>query len=62
MRDLAPGIFRQRLLVEGYFTARIDRDAVERYLTGIASALELRTYGAPIVHDHHCSCMRRSTA
>ena len=27
MRDLAPGIFRQRLLVEGYFTARIDRDA-----------------------------------
>ena len=51
MRDLAPGIFRQRLLVEGYFTARIDRDAVERYLTGIASALELRTYGAPIVHD-----------
>jgi S-adenosylmethionine decarboxylase len=51
MRDLAPGIFRQRLLIEGYFTAQVDRSAVERYLTGLASALELRTYGPAIVHD-----------
>jgi S-adenosylmethionine decarboxylase len=51
MRDLAPDILRQRLLIEGYFTRRVDRDAVEGYLVGIASALELRTYGAPIVHD-----------
>jgi len=51
MRDLAPGILRQRLLVEGYFSAPVDRAAVEGYLTGIAAALDLRTYGAPIVHD-----------
>ena len=51
MRDLAPDILRQRLLIEGYFTAPVDRAAVEGYLTGIAAALELRTYGAPIVHD-----------
>ena len=51
MRDLAPDILRQRLLIEGYFTADVDRDAVEGYLTGIAAALQLRTYGAPIVHD-----------
>jgi len=49
--DLAPDILRQRLLIEGYFTAHVDRDAVEGYLTGIAAALQLRTYGAPIVHD-----------
>ena len=51
MRDLASGILRQRLLIEGYFSASVDRAAVESYLTGIAAALELRTYGPPIVHD-----------
>ena len=51
MRGLAPDILRQRLLIEGYFTAHVDRDAVESYLTGMAAALQLRTYGAPIVHD-----------
>jgi hypothetical protein len=50
MRDLAPDILRQRLLLEGHYTARIDRSAVAGYLTGIATHLELRTYGAPIVH------------
>ena len=50
MRNLAPDILRQRLLVEGYYTATVDRDSVERYLTGVAAHLSLRTYGAPIVH------------
>ena len=50
MRDLAPDIVRQRLLIEGYYTGDIDRAAVERYLTGIATHLGLRTYGAPVVH------------
>ena len=51
MRDLAPDITRQRLLIEGYFTAPVDRDAVERYLLGLARHLELRTYGRPVVHS-----------
>ena len=51
MRDIAPDILRQRMLIEGYFTASVDRAAVEAYLTGIAAELGLRTYGAPIVHD-----------
>jgi len=51
MRDLAPEILRQRLLIEGYFASNVDRDAVEAYLIGIAAALDLRTYGPPIVHD-----------
>jgi len=50
MRDLAPEITRQRLLIEGYYTVDMDKAGVESYLLGIASHLDLRTYGAPIVH------------
>ena len=50
MRDLAPDIVRQRLLIEGLFARDISRADVERYLVGIAAHLSLRTYGNPIVH------------
>lgn len=50
MKDLAPDVVRQRLLIEGIYTADVDRAAVERYLLGVAAHLNLRTYGAPIVH------------
>src|SRR5688572_31953048 len=50
MRDLAPDIVRQRLLIEGIYTRDVDQAAVEQYLTGIAAHLNLRTYGQPIVH------------
>jgi hypothetical protein len=50
MRDLAPDILRQRLLLEGYYTVPIDRSAVAGYLIGIAGNLGLRTYGSPIIH------------
>ena len=51
MKDLAPDIVRQRLLIEGIFTAEVDGAAVERYLVELAAHLGLRTYGAPIVHS-----------
>lgn len=50
MRDLAPAIVRQRLLIEGLYTAEIDHDAVERYLVELAAHLDLRAYGRPIIH------------
>jgi hypothetical protein len=50
MRNLAPEILRQRLLIEGFYTTEVDRAAVEAYLTGIAAELELRTYANAIVH------------
>ena len=50
MKDLAPDIIRQRLLIEGLYTAEVDRAMVERYLVEIAAHLNLRTYGQPIVH------------
>jgi S-adenosylmethionine decarboxylase len=51
MRDLAPDIVRQRLLLEGVYAQSIDRDAVERYLLGVAAHLGLSAYGTPVVHS-----------
>jgi S-adenosylmethionine decarboxylase len=38
------------LLIEGYYTVNVSQAAVESYLLGVASHLDLRTYGKPIVH------------
>jgi S-adenosylmethionine decarboxylase len=50
MKDLAPEIVRQRLLIEGLYTVDVDEPAVERFLVDLAAHLGLRTYGRPIVH------------
>jgi hypothetical protein len=47
--NIAPDIFRQRLLIEGFFRREIDADVVRDYLLGIAAHLGLRTYGEPVV-------------
>lgn len=49
MRNLAPDIFRQRLLIEGYYSGDVTAERVREYLLGIAAHLELRTYAEPIV-------------
>jgi hypothetical protein len=49
IRNIAPDIFRQRLLVEGFFSREIDEEVVRDYLLGIAAHLGLRTYGEPVV-------------
>ena len=49
MRDLAPDIFRQRLLIEGYYTGEMTRERLTAYLLEMAAALSLRTYADPIV-------------
>lgn len=51
MKDLAPDIVRQRLLIEGLYSRDVDRTAVEAYLIEIAAHLGLRTYGLPVVHS-----------
>jgi hypothetical protein len=47
MRDLAPDITRQRLLIEGCYTSVVNRDAVQRYLFKLAAHLDLRSYDEP---------------
>ncbi len=50
IRNLAPEIFRQRLLIEGRWTVAVDAAAVRAYLLDLAAHLGLRTYGDPVVH------------
>jgi len=49
MRDLAPGIVRQRLLVEAVFTVDVDEQFVDRFLRGLAGHLGLRTYAEAMI-------------
>jgi hypothetical protein len=49
VKNLAPEIHRQRLLIEGYFTRAVDEATVRDYLLSLAAALDLRTYGEPVV-------------
>ena len=48
-RTLAPEVFRQRLLIEGYYDRDVAEGDVRDFLLGVATALELRTYGEPVV-------------
>lgn len=50
VRNLAPDIYRQRLLIEGRWTVAVDEASVRAYLLDLAAHLGLRTYGAPVVH------------
>jgi S-adenosylmethionine decarboxylase len=49
IKNLAPDIFRQRLLIESFYTIDISRETVEKYLLDIAENLSLRTYGKPVI-------------
>jgi S-adenosylmethionine/arginine decarboxylase-like enzyme len=51
MRNLAPQVFRQRLLIEGLYTVDIDRPQVADYMTGLAAHLGLQAYGEPTIHS-----------
>jgi len=49
VKNLAPEIHRQRLLIEGHFTRAVDEATLRDYLFSLAAALDLRTYGEPVV-------------
>jgi hypothetical protein len=51
MKDLAPDIIRQRLLIEGYYETEANEDSIKRYFSHITEELGLRTYGEPIIHS-----------
>lgn len=51
MRNIAPQIVRQRLLIEANFTISITREEVRDYLLNVAKELDLSTYGEPIIHS-----------
>ena len=49
IRNLAPDIVRQRLLIEGFFGREVDEAVIRSYLLDLAAHLGLRTYGEPVV-------------
>ncbi|NJK54721.1 MAG: hypothetical protein HC939_01505 [Pleurocapsa sp. SU_5_0] len=49
IKNLAPNIFRQRLLIEGFYTIDVGKESIEKYLLNLAEHLGLKTYGKPII-------------
>lgn len=49
MKNIAPEITRQRLLIEGYYQVDVDESTIRDYFYGISQKLELRIYGSPII-------------
>ena len=50
LTNIAPEIFRKRLLVEGYFRVEVTENSLREYFSRVTSGLGLRTYGEPIIH------------
>lgn len=51
MKNIAPQIVRQRLLIEANYSINVTRKTVIDYLLNISSELNLRTYGKPTIHS-----------
>ncbi len=51
MRNLAPHVFRQRLLIEGLYGIDVTRETLARYMAGLAAQLELEAYGEPVIYS-----------
>lgn len=50
MRDLAPEIHRQRLVVEGLVSTPIGAEAIVTYLTALGSVTDMRVLTEPVTH------------
>jgi hypothetical protein len=51
MKNLAPHILRQRLLIEGYYGIKADKQAIKRYYETLTKKLKLRMYAKPLIHS-----------
>ena len=50
MRDLAPAIHRQRLVVEGTPASAISADEISKYLSDLSDVLEMERLTDPVTH------------
>ena len=50
MKNLAPDIFRKRLIIEGFFESTVTEQNIREFFTYLTTTLQLRTYGDPIIH------------
>jgi S-adenosylmethionine decarboxylase len=51
MKDLAPHITRQRLLIEGFYKINVDEKVIKDFYKKLTRSLELRTYSKPIIYN-----------
>jgi hypothetical protein len=51
MTDLAPNIYRQRLVIEGLVVAPIGPELIEDYLDQLSHVLDMTTVLSPITHQ-----------
>lgn len=49
MKNLAPDIIRQRLLIEGFYNIDVNTNIIKNYFNKITKELNLRMYGKPII-------------
>ena len=51
MKDLAPDIYRQRLVIEGYPDRPITEDMIKDYLAKLASVTGMKQLIVPVTHN-----------
>ena len=51
MKNLAPEIFRQRLLIEAKYDCELDKNKILQYFEELTKALDTHIYGKPEVHS-----------
>ncbi|MFH1174775.1 MAG: hypothetical protein V1725_06590 [archaeon] len=51
MKNLAPNITRQRLLIEGYYAISVNRTVIKNYYVLLTKTLKLKMYAQPIIHS-----------
>ncbi|UKJ06417.1 hypothetical protein [Solitalea lacus] len=51
MKNLAPQIFRKRMLIEGFFSITVEENTLADFFHFITASLHLSTYGDPIIHS-----------
>jgi len=49
MKNIAPDIYRQRILIEAYYPVEITKESIEKYFADIIKHLCLRSYGKPAI-------------
>ena len=49
MKILAPEIFRQRLLIEGFYKRNVNEKVIETFFKNITKKLKLKIYSKPII-------------
>jgi hypothetical protein len=50
MRDLAPEIYRQRAVIEGYPDRPLEAEEIKEYLRQLSAVLEMKTLIDPVTH------------